>query len=397
MSCDILIIGGGIAGLYCARELLKHNPNKTVLICEKYPELGGRTSTFHKDGITWERGAGRISNNHVHLHALLKEYGLKTIPISSTLSYRENGSEPFEENHFEPAIDVLLGPLRMLPSFILATHTLKELMFKIYGEKKTQMWMDRFPYDAEVAVMRADMALREFFDEMNSHDGFSVVAKGFDSLIYAIERDIKKLGGHFRLEYEATHVMKGQATFKTPDGQMKISAKKIILALPVAALKPLIKWKGLALVANAPLLRIYAQFNKTWFGGMGRVVTPLPIRYFLPMSEDKGTAMISYTDNQFAEHYMKMDKDKRQKQVMNDLRELFPERVIDEPVLFRAYQWADGVSYWLPGNYEPADISDEALNPMPGIHICGESFSLRQGWVEGALEHTNALLKKHLV
>jgi len=397
MSCDILIIGGGIAGLYCARELLKHNPNKTVLICEKYAELGGRASTYNADGISWERGAGRIAASHTMLHKLLKEYGLRTLPIGSELRYKENGSAPFEENHFEPAIDVLLGPLRILPENILSSHTLKELMIKIYGLAMTQEWMNRFPYDAEVTVMRADMALREFFDEMNSHKGFSIVEKGFDALIYAMERDIKRLGGHFRVEHEAIHVMKGHATFTTPEGQIKLSAKKIILAMPVAPLKTLLKWKGLSYVKNAPLLRVYAQFSKTWFSGLGRVVTPLPIRYFLPMSEENGTAMISYTDNDFARHYMRMEKEERKGAIMRDLRALFPERVIDEPILFRTYAWEDGVTYWLPGDYSPSQISDEAMNPMPGIYICGESFSLRQGWVEGALEHTAALLKRHLL
>jgi phytoene dehydrogenase-like protein len=397
MACDILIIGGGIAGLYCARELLKHNPNKTVLICEKYNELGGRMLTYHKDGVSWEKGAGRIAGTHVMLHGLLKEYGLHTIPIGSGLHFRQNGSAPFEENHFEPAIDVFLGPLRLLPQSILAVHTLKEVLVKVYGPQETQKWMDRFPYDAEVTVMRADMALREFFDEMNSHEGFSVCKEGMGSLIYEMEKDVKRRGGHIRYEYEATHVMKGQATFKTNDGEMVISAKKIVLAMPVNALKKVIRWKGLSYVTSAPLLRVYAKFDKPRFKGLGRVVTPLPIRYFLPISEEQGTAMVSYTDNSFAKHYMNMKSDKRQETIMRDLRELFPEKNIGEPSVFKSYPWYDGVTYWVPGNYEPADVSTDALNPIPGIYICGESFSLRQGWIEGSLEHTAALLKRHLL
>jgi hypothetical protein len=395
MACDTLIIGGGIAGLYCARELLKHNPNKTVLICEKYNELGGRMLTYHKDGISWEKGAGRISDKHIMLHGLLKEYGLHTIPLNGSLRFRQNGTAPFEENHFEPAIDVFLGPLRMLPASVLATHTLKEVLVKVYGPQETQKWMDRFPYDAEVTVMRADMALREFFDEMKSHEGYSICKEGFNSLVHVMGKDVKKRGGHIRLEYEAMQVMKGHATFKVPDGEIVISAKKIILAMPVNALKKLIKWKGLSYVVSAPLLRVYAKFEKPWFAGVGRVVTPLPIRYFIPSSEKDSTAMVSYTDNVFAKHYMKSDK--LQETIMKDLRDLFPEKEIGEPTIFKSYPWDDGVSYWVPGNYEPADISEGALNPMPGIYICGESFSLRQGWIEGALEHTAALLKKHLV
>jgi hypothetical protein len=41
-------------------------------------------------------------------------------------------------------------------------------------------------------------------------------------------------------------------------------------------------------------------------------------------------------------------------------------------------------------------VSLEAFRPfpqMPGVHVCGESFSMRQAWIEGALEHAGALAK----
>jgi hypothetical protein len=32
---------------------------------------------------------------------------------------------------------------------------------------------------------------------------------------------------------------------------------------------------------------------------------------------------------------------------------------------------------------------------MPDVYCCGESFSTRQAWMEGALEHADLLLKTH--
>ena len=396
MACDILIVGAGIAGLYCARELLKHNPNKTLLICEKYKDLGGRIATFRKDDLIWEMGAGRISDQHIMVHRLLKEYGLHTIPIGNTLSYRETGKAPYEDNHFEPAIDIFLGPLRMLPSEILGTKTLQEVMIGVYGEKETQRWMDRFPYHAEVTLMRADMALREFFGEMYSHGGYSVCKEGLSALINAMASDIRKRGGHFRTGWKLINVSKGNAEFQVDDEVRPISAKKIILTLPVNALRSLSlfkRWKPLSYVTMSPLLRIYAQFkNSSWFHGLSPIVTTSPIRYFIPINEKQGSAMISYTDNYFATHYMK--KDNLEKIVMKDLRELFPERNIPDPDEFHVFHWSDGVSYWTPGTYDPSIISQEALQPFPGIYLCGETFSLRQGWMEGSLEHADALLDK---
>ena len=85
-----------------------------------------------------------------------------------------------------------------------------------------------------------------------------------------------------------------------------------------------------------------------------------------------------------------------EKVVMKDLRALFPEISIDDPEVFKAHSWPEGVSYWLPGSYNPEAICKEALHPFPskypGLYVCGESFSLRQGWMEGALENAALLL-----
>ena len=63
MKYDICIIGAGIAGLYCARELSRKYRDMKICILEKYEFIGGRTSTFRDvvDGIDiqWEAGAGR--------------------------------------------------------------------------------------------------------------------------------------------------------------------------------------------------------------------------------------------------------------------------------------------------------------------------------------------------
>jgi hypothetical protein len=252
--------------------------------------------------------------------------------------------------------------------------------------------------------MRADMALREFFNEMKSHEGYFVCKEGLSALAEAMVADIQERGGVVNTQYELIDVEKGHAEFYVgswKDGnrpKMTISAKKIVLALHATALRklPMLRgWSPLKHVTMSPLLRIYAVFPSVWFKGLSRVVTTSPIRYFLPMSEETGTAMISYTDNVFAKHYMKMEGKALEKEVMKDLRELFPERKIPNPTFFKAHPWTDGVSYWLPGNYKPADVSVDALNPSAGIYVCGESFSLRQGWMEGALEHAALFLQRH--
>ncbi len=414
---DIVIVGAGIAGLFCAREILKRQPGVSLIVCEKYSKLGGRAVSYRKDlggkvgTVGWEIGAGRISQAHKHVLGLLKEYGLHTIPIRPDLQYRESGAAPFEPNFFEPSLGILLKPLSVLPPEILGNHTLKELLVKIHGATETQRWMDRYPYHSEVVWMRADRALAEFNGEMGSHEGYFVCKEGLSALIEALAKDVRERGGEIVTHYDLQSCDGTVCQFKTDNGQEEIEGKEaVILALHAGALRKLLmfkEWYILHHVRMEPLFRIYAVFpkgadGKVWFEGLPRIVTPEPIRYFLPMDASKGTAMVSYTDSRFARHYMGIYKEKGEKglelQIVKDLRSVFPEFHVPRPVFFKPHPWTDGVTYWLPGHYSPEKETLEALHPFPfkypKVYVCGESFCLRQGWMEGAIEHAELLLEK---
>ena len=47
-SYDVIIIGSGVAGLYCAVELLRKKRQR-VLVLEKHKEIGGRAYTYKRE------------------------------------------------------------------------------------------------------------------------------------------------------------------------------------------------------------------------------------------------------------------------------------------------------------------------------------------------------------
>ena len=68
-SYDVIIIGGGIAGLRVGIKVLKNNPGINCCILEKYGYIGGRIVTFRKNiprvgEVQLENGAGRIATTH---------------------------------------------------------------------------------------------------------------------------------------------------------------------------------------------------------------------------------------------------------------------------------------------------------------------------------------------
>ena len=69
---DLVIIGGGIAGLTIAGELARRGHK--VLLLEYYPNFGGRIATFRDPEIgQYEIGAGRIFHKHERVKALVKK------------------------------------------------------------------------------------------------------------------------------------------------------------------------------------------------------------------------------------------------------------------------------------------------------------------------------------
>jgi hypothetical protein len=418
---DMIVVGAGIAGLYVVRELLKKHPGWRIALAERYKGLGGRTYSYSPPGfpgISWEMGAGRVRKDHTLVMGLLKEYGLHWIPIGTGTEFLERPGGPLVPNPFETGfIPVFLEPLSRLPSSVLTNSTIESLMRRLYGSEKTKKVLETFPYRAEVTTLRADLALEAFLGggEMSSHEGYGIVKEGFGELVARMRLDIEKRGATILPRHRLLN-LKAVPGGTNLDFEYGYDGKKIqlralkgvVLALhkdAVAEIPAFRDWKLLRRLKTQPLLRTYAIFpvtaGKSWFTGFQRIVTPERPRYILPIDASKGVIMISYTDADDTTEYMRIQKrggDKAlERTIMADVRRLFPDLNIPKPLFFRSHPWETGATYWLPGDYDPATESKKAclgIQSLPNVFVCGESWSMRQAWVEGALEHARACLEK---
>ena len=73
---DVIIIGGGLSGLYTGYNILKNAKNSKVVILEKEERFGGRIETFKNRNMSVESGAGRFHNKNKLLNELLEEFKL---------------------------------------------------------------------------------------------------------------------------------------------------------------------------------------------------------------------------------------------------------------------------------------------------------------------------------
>jgi monoamine oxidase len=439
----LVIVGAGIAGLNVGIKYLQKYPNRKVVILEEYNYIGGRMVTYKKElengiKVQWENGAGRIHSSHILVGELVDKYKLTKYPISNKIVYfdedfitqetvKKGGEDPLVITYI---IYEILNELRGNPLRILEKHTIKEIMYSVFGKEKADRILKRFPYDSEVSVLRADMALDSLLmGEMSTYDEYYGIREGIQEIVKRMAVEFEEMGGEIRLgqrvvgvdltakklRVEAAAAAAAAADSKKDSKKDSIvyemfAASKIVFAVHSAALSKIpeaaaVCQKNLKYLQMTPLTRIYTVFplstskdtKKPWFTDLPKIVTNSPLRFIIPISEQNGSIMISYTDNddtcEWSSLFKKSPKH-LENSIMKEVRQMFGKYApnIPDPIFFKVHEWSYGTTYWLPGTYDPGKASNDFLTIAPDIHVCGESFSLRQAWIEGALEHSNALM-----
>jgi monoamine oxidase len=402
-----IVVGAGIAGLTVAKALASKGGN--VILLEKYGTVGGRIATMHLDAkgsvpaLQYEIGAGRIFYKHKRVLKLIHELGLHVYPISMEgveWRGRLNGyvSEP---NLFSVLFSEVAALLLALPASVLATSTIGELLKKIAPPEFQHSLTIKYPYWSEINVMRADLALQSFLKEgtMESHDATSYlgVVEGLDAITNGVAEQAKKAGVTILLHHKVSDV-KGNTVIGTNEkGPFSMTAARVIVAtcrctagsFPSLRSMPLFK-----LLDTEPLIRIYAVYPKTngkvWFAGMGKVVTDSPLRHVIPIHEEKGLIMISYTDGKDCDSWSKLEQKELETKIAIEVEKVFGK--VPAPLYLKMHEWGSGCTYWKPGSYDPVKMGEVALQH----NLCGESYSMNQTWIEGALESAEALLEKIL-
>jgi monoamine oxidase len=365
---QILIVGAGIAGLHCAMRL-SEGCTKKIAVTEAYDYVGGRCFTFRKGSLQWESGAGRIHASH----KMITHY-------VSILSH--------------------------LPPSTLGRYTVEELLNKVYGEAETKTLLHHFPYRSEMNTMRADLALNSLKGEMGAEGGFYIVKEGLDTLMKHMRATLEYRGVKFLFNHRLSSIEKHTTPIVCKFAKTTLLADKVILALHSDALKqinPFQNLPALKYLKMQSLLRTYSVYpTPAWFGAFPKMVTDSPLRFIIPIRADKGIIMSSYTDAENTEPWAKIlnteGESSLEREIRKETRALFPDLDIPRPIFFKAHLWKHGCTYWTPGLYDPRQLGENIMRPLPycwqNVYVCGESYSERQAWMEGALEHSEKLLRK---
>jgi len=403
---EYLIIGGGISGLYCVDLLIdKYNINPHhICVIEKNNRWGGRIYTIYNTeyNIIYEAGANRVADSHTLTIKLLKKYNL-----GSNITSIDNNNELkiiLDENIYNINNNIIKKIIHNLLQININNNkshlikkTLSEYCIEKLGVEQTYLLINSFGYNDDFYIQNAYDGLKSLKRDFNNQ--YNIVKDGFSQLIHNMVKRFTEIGVHLKLGKKCINwesIYNFNVTISDCYNNIEIvKSKKLILALD--------KWSLLQLpelidiqdllnkVESSSLTKIYALFeNKptSWFSGLNKITTNIPLRMFIPIDESKGLCLLSYSDGYFSEYWQKISNKKDLKdELMFFIKKLYNDRNIKEPIFIDKIHWYNGAHLWpinVDSNYWHHQIIKPYINKE--IYICNEAYSNYQGWIQGSLD-----------
>ena len=302
-SADIVIVGAGVAGLYCAYQLLKNDPKRKVVIFDLLNRVGGRLDTDLvriKDlngkvvEVKDEEGGMRFNQSMKELLALIHDLDMddQIVPFSmgddnnyfhirgrsfTVAEAKQNNNaiwkelynlRPNEQN--KSPVDIITAVYHDLVAQNgqeVPTSPSEEfwqkfrLDFKFQGIPLNEwgLWAlyRAFGLSEECIAMCADTVgfsgpfyslvsageACQLLEDFPAKPVFSTLKFGFGSLPQALQKKVEALGGAIFLSTPVISVDRKGGRFilavEGGKGRASISSAKVILALPPTALQKL--------------------------------------------------------------------------------------------------------------------------------------------------------------
>lgn len=426
---DLVIIGGGISGLYTLYKLGKKYPRLKILLLESNERYGGRIYS-HKESIDGQEyimdlGAGRLGHHHNLIIRLINDLHLKykMITIPNTKTYIEvtkknnktlvHDKTTTKDYIMEKLNNFLFSPfVSKLGKTVLQRFYISDLIKKYLSVSFSQKVESIFEYSSDLNDFNAYDAIEYFKYDYNKETTFFTLKGGLQQIIERLLVVIKKLPSYKSHSIKVinlsnvenvtfnnnTNLFKLSVTDYKKSTNYTINSKYLICAIPKNSLERLDIFKpflrDLNSVNNINLLRIYEIYDtkngNAWFKPIEKTITNSEVQFIIPINPNNGLIMSSYSDCTNAKYWnlllAKKGIDYVKNKLNEKLNELFSIYNIMVPTskYIKMYYWDAGVAYWKK-NVDSEYLSSKLLNPMPRVFIIGENYSNYQAWCEGAL------------
>lgn len=393
MIYDIIIIGGGIAGLYAAYTIYKLSPTTKFLILEKNEKkyIGGRANNemFYGQSIATGAGIGRRKKDLL-LYNLMQEL---EIPIHEFISSHQY-SKLLEPMDIKKTIDLLKSKYKE------TDETFKEFARKILKDKYKNFSVLLGYTDYEKEDVYDTLYNYGMDDNIGHMKAFSVP---WHELILKLAEKIGMC--NIKFSSNVKNIIKND-NYEIETDSKNYLCKKIIIATTITSIRNLLKLPIYKDIEGQPFMRVYGKFTKSSIDIMkeyvkGYTILPGVLQKIIPINSDNGIYMIAYNDN--ANTCKLKDYQENTEENRIHFCELL-EKALGIPkdsiklVGIRAFYWLIGTHYYKPLNKSlysnRSDFIKEAQHPEENILVVGEVVSKNQGWINGALNSVKLVLTK---
>jgi len=377
MVYDFIIIGGGIAGTYCAYRLsFKYK----VLLLEKESYLGGRIlmKKWHETDI--RLGAGIGSPENLTLIKLMKELDFPYKEQSGELGFSDL-SDKFSQQEFTQKIkDIILEYKNKGKQY---QHlSMIEFLRNNFDKDQVIEYLEHCEY-LDFVNSDIDYYLNNYPIEDNIPGPYKVLYIDWMGLVDKMRQSIEINSGKIILNYEVSNI-----------DNLEFTGKKIIMALTLKPLQKLLSFPISEYIGSVPFVRIYT-FHKSGHKFHGPDIngfTILKDNYLQKVIIiNDNILMASYSDSFYAQYWKKYlnKKEKLKEKVLKYLRKAVSETTDIDDIYI--HYWDEGVHYFKPTNGQFETIHKQLMTPQENVYLCGEVISRRQGWVDGSLSSVDEL------
>jgi hypothetical protein len=342
---DYVIIGGGIAGLYSAYNILQKNPKSKIIILEKNKKIGGRIGleTFEGVPVVIGAGIGRKKKDTLLIN-LLNKLKIKCNEFEAKHKYSNL------ECNVKKYFNYLKEQYKIESSKKSFNNnlTFKQFAIKVLNKEKYENFKICSGYsDYENADIKDVLYYYQFDDNYSKYTGLSInwnllKEKLVKYIISNNKKNIKVQSSVYKLRFDKKNncykvYYKKDKNSKDKDNKNKdnknkdskdknnkdsknskdkdskiIYSKKVIIASTIDTLKNLIPNYAIYNdIKPNSFLRVYAKFSKDSIDIMKKYVPCTTIvkgflQKIIPINQDKGIYMIAYSDNKNANHLNKI-------------------------------------------------------------------------------------------
>lgn len=436
---DIVVLGGGLAGLAAAYELESAGHNVTVLEARKVP--GGRVRTLRDfpDGLYVEAGASSFPQEHQFTLGYATDFGLPLRPAFrfglDQMAHIRGRSFRIRTNG-QTEIPLELSPAEREAGIYGLARLYMGRYIRQVGNPRKPGWppddlreLDQISLrefliregasDNAIAILEAsNLGLLGFgLDSFSALDGIVTEAITASGLFYEIAGGNDLLPRAFRDRLKGAYKKKAvvlrieqdersvTVTYSHKGSIKTITADRAVCALPFAVLKDIEvvppfspeKRRAINELKLTPVARTFLQFrSRPWEqGGLdGTAYTDLDIQLvFSPTltQPGRGGILASYAAGQRALDLGAMTEADRQRIALRNMSRIFSN--LDSYEGGMSYIWHEdpfargGYTYFEPG--QMTGLLEAAQRPEGRIHFAGEHTSVWHGWMNGALESGN--------